>query len=375
MRTVTILLVALVVLATVAVAVADEKDKPEGIAGEFTRGLLNCDNAIPVQCGSVVQGTNAGITSLVLNYYGCAWNEGGGEVVYTLTVPGPNVWTITATLSSYTQDPDVFILSACDEATNMTACTGNVTATVNAQPAGTYYIVVDQYGTAPTTPSTWTITITCSEMLPPCCPFPLVCNFIDFNLNDGGYTTILCGGGVTTWQWGVPTGTGIPMTACDNVPVTNVLATNLAGNYPVNAGEIAMVGPFTVTDECYCLELCHHFDSEASFDGGNVQVSLDGGATWTRIVPAAGYWGTANTSPMCIPSQPVFTGHTYSTVWRRECFDVRSYIGHQIWVGFHFGSDSSVVYRGWAIKWLKLGGYPISPVEEKSWGSIKSLYR
>jgi hypothetical protein len=66
---------------------------------------------------------------------------------------------------------------------------------------------------------------------------------------------------------------------------------------------------------------------------------------------------------------------------QREQHDVRTELlrrereGQNILVGFFFGADSSISYRGWAIKWLRIGGTDISPVENSSWGSIKALYR
>ncbi|MBM3308086.1 MAG: hypothetical protein FJY74_07155 [Candidatus Eisenbacteria bacterium] len=376
MRFVTVLMSLLLIAAVVFPAAADTKEKPEGPVFQQTRGLLNCSNAIPIQCGVPVTGTNAGLTSNVLLYNGCAWNEGGGEVVYTLTLPGPNVWSFTATLSNYTNDPDVFILSACDEATNFgNPFCGHISTTVSMVPAGTYYIVVDQYGTAPTYPATWTLTVTCTETTPPCCPFPHNCYFLDFNQGPNGWYSRPCGSGPVPWAWGMPVGS-VPTVACNGVPRTNVLITNLAGNYPNSKGEAAVVGPFTITPDCKCLELCHYYYME-TWDGGNVRVSTDGGTTWTRIAPAGGYPGvvySGATSIQCLtPSEPCFNGN--STTFVRHCFDLTQYVGQTIHVGFFFGSDSSVNYRGWAIKWLKIGGAEPSPVEDGSWGTIKALYR
>ena len=368
MRLGTTLLCALLVLTTATMVVAEEKEKPTGPDFEQTRGLLNCTNAIPIQCGVPVTGTNAGLVSNVTLYSGCGWNERGGEVVYRLTLPGPNLWTFTATLSSVTYDPDVFILSACDEATNIGSplCGDNAT-TASSKPAGTYYIVVDQYGSStPVNPATWTLTVTCTEVLPPCCPFPQNCYFLDFNASPNGWTSLACGTGPIPWAWGPPSGGTypIPSTACDGVPVTNVLVTNLTGNYPVSKGEAAVVGPFLLFSGCKCLEICHYYDTESNYDGGNVKISTDGGATWTRLDPVGGYPGinTSNTyQNQCTLNQRMFTGT--STTFIRSCFDITQYVGQTVLVGFFFGSESySTSDRGWAIKWLKIGGTDISPV-------------
>ncbi len=97
---------------------------------------------------------------------------------------------------------------------------GNTYQTATAQPAGTYYIVVDQYGSStPVNPATWTLTVTCTEVVPPCCPFPETCYILDFNdpANAGSWTSLACGTGPVPWAWGVAT--SIPTVACDAVPV------------------------------------------------------------------------------------------------------------------------------------------------------------
>ena len=169
---------------------------------------------------------------------------------------------------------------------------------------------------------------------------------------------------------------GIPQVGCDDVVITKVLGTVLADDYPPNAGEIAMVGPYMITDACWCMELCHFYDTENRFDGGNVKISTDGGATWTLVAPSRLYDDVGYSSNACIPLEEVFTGHTYSTVFHQDCFDVSAFGGMDIWVGFFFGSDGSVgYYPGWYIKWLKIGSDDSTPVEESSWGHIKAMYR
>jgi hypothetical protein len=70
-----------------------------------------------------------------------------------------------------------------------------------------------------------------------------------------------------------------------------------------------------------------------------------------------------------------FTGHTHNTAFMLDCFDLRQYVGQPIWIGFFYGSDSSVQYPGWYIKWVKFGSDLPSSTEDRSWGSIKALYR
>jgi len=215
---------------------------------------------------------------------------------------------------------------------------------------------------------------------PPCCPLDVVCYDFDFNVSDCGVALELCDGGVTTWEWGVPDPL-VPVLACDDVPVTNVLGTTLVGSYPLLAGEIAMIGPVDITEDCWCMDLCHYYEFESDYsiwDCGNVKVSPDGGATWFLVYPADGYDGIANDCidtyhPLCVCEEEVF-GHSSGT-FVRDCFDLRAYMGETVMIGFFFGSDSSVAYLGWYIKWAKIGRPQGTAVEQSSWGNIKALYR
>jgi hypothetical protein len=150
-------------LVLAAPVLADELQKKleaeTGIPAVNDRAL-DCTGAIALTCGQVYSGTTVGGPNNVAAYSCVSWNEGGPEIVFTLTTTGTN--TIVAALSGMSVDLDVFILSSCNE----TACIayGNTTATATCKPAGTYYIVVDGYGTAQ---GAFTLTTTCTPCLPP----------------------------------------------------------------------------------------------------------------------------------------------------------------------------------------------------------------
>jgi hypothetical protein len=369
MRTVTALLIVLLA-AGLAVAHEGEKEKPFVQPEPGALQLLNCDNAIPIYCGVPVTG-NTYTNPDVVQYYSCVgWQETGGEVVYVLELD--DCYILTMTLSDYTGDPDVFLLSACDE--NECIDYAHISTTTECLDPGTYYVVVDGYYSNPS--CDYTLTIDCEPCdcpVPPCCPFDYICCWTDWNVEHCNLVFLPCGG-EPIWEWDYPV--GVPDIACDDVVVTKLLGTVIAGDYPALAGEIAMVGPYMITNECWCMELCHFYDTEAYFDGGNVKVSTDGGATWSLITPARLYDEDATSGAnACIPGEPAFSGHQFNTMFLRDCFDLRDYIGQDVWFGFFFGSDSSVQYPGWYLKWLKTGGGHVNPVEDASWGAIKAMYR
>ena len=163
----------------------------------------------------------------------------------------------------------------------------------------------------------------------------------------------------------------MPSTACDDVSVTKLLGTVIGGDYPNYAGHRAVVGPVEITGQTWCVELCHFYNIETRYDGGNVKISTDGGSTWSLITPQAGYPNTANSDPECVPSEPVFTGD--SNAFIRDCFDLSGYKGRSVLIGFDFGSDASVGYPGWYIKWVKFGASE-TPTEARKWGTIKTMF-
>ncbi len=368
----TIALVLVLAVATVAFAGVENK---LAVPTPTQRGALICDNAIPIMCGETLSGDNTGLMGTVTNYSCTTWNEGGGEMVYEVTLAGPECYTLTAELTNMSSDLDIFILGSCDETDCMAY--GDATATSPCLEPGTYYVVVDAYGSAPTG-GAFDVTVTCDACDCPveaCCPFPYTCVENDFNVSDNGVMLIDCGEGPNPWAWGVDA--GIPQVACDDVAVTNILGTVLGGTYGTLVGGAAAIGPFDITESCSCLELCHYYDTESGFDGGNVKVSTDGGATWQLITPSDGYDDILDSTyfiPECVAGELVFTGDSVTFV--RDCFVLDAFIGQQVMIGFFFGCESyETDDLGWYIKWAKIGGTEYSPVQDSTWGSIKSMYR
>jgi hypothetical protein len=358
-----------------ASAFAADKPKPwRAPIDGGTRQLLDCSNARVLPCPGTVTGDNTGMVNNVMNYSCTGWNEIGGEEVWVLELPPPSCWIVSISSDfTYSPDLDMFFLGSCDEGDCIIH--GDSGLTTACLDPGTYYLVVDGYGSTSNPGGPYTLTVECTECdcpVPPCCPFPWICEMFDFNLTPGNTMLMPCGSGVPVWQWGMDQ-ENIPDIACDDVPVTNVWGTVLNGTYSANSGEILVV-PVFLDDCCWCMEICHFIDTEGYWDGGNVKVSVDGGATWQLITPANGYPEDAcSTGNACIPGEPAFSGHLGG--FFRDCFDMSAFTGMDILVGFFFGSDGSVQYPGWYIKWVAFGGYEPSTTDETSWGGVKAMYR
>jgi hypothetical protein len=331
------------------------------------RQNLDCQYVFSAECGALTIADNTGTTNNV-DYYSCSgWNESGGEQVFELVLPGPGDYLVSAELETDGCDLDIFFLGSCDEEDCIEYGDSGFLVSSPLSP-GTYYIVVDGYNGAE---CEFYMTLTCESTFVPCCPLLDVCVSYDFNDSDHGYWTVPCGG-VPVWDWlPVPRGEGRP--TCDGETAENLLGTgSLLEEYPPNAGEIAVIGPLPITEDCWCMELCHTYFLEPEWDGANVKVSTDQGATWDLVTPVGGYDELSHSGAMCLPNEPAFAD--VWPPWYLDCFDLTSYVGSELLIGFFFGSDDIQQYPGWFIRWVKIGSGE-TPVEETSWGAIKALYR
>jgi hypothetical protein len=103
------------------------------------------------------------------------------------------------------------------------------------------------------------------------------------------------------------------------------------------------------------LTFWHWIDAEAStaypdhcYDGGLLQISIDGGANWLPLTPAGGYpyLIRAGGTPGPFPAEtPVWSG-THD--WQEVTVDLAGYAG-QAQLRWVFGSDGAAVREGWYI--------------------------
>ncbi len=366
-----------VLLVLVAVGGAEakwvEKRRPTKPTAEILkRGELDCSSAIPISVGETVYSTNVGAPSNADGYPECiAWNESGGEVVYELTIDGPTCQDIGIALwyrVDLDLDLDWFLLDSCDE-NGQCVEFDDYSDIVDCLAPGTYYLIVDgYYGDE----SEYILCVYRNEPIAECSPLTSVCHEWNFNTSDEGFEHVQCGIPQYAWEWG-PAPDGIPETACGGIQVNNVLCTGLEGEYVNNAGDAAVVGPVVLGEDCNCLELCHFYSLEDGVDQGMVGLTADVGVTWNLLTPARGYDDYGDWDNTCIGPYPAFQ-ESGATEFRTDSFDLTPWIGETVFVGFFFGSNSSVSDLGWYILRAAIGTSG-SPVESTSWGAIKAMYR
>ncbi len=168
--------------------------------------------------------------------------------------------------------------------------------------------------------------------------------FEDFEASNGAYTTT----GWTSWEWGVPTsGPGSAHSG------TNAWATNLEGDYnddeygslespdidlSATLSQVSGGGGGTAS---LIVTWWQWLQTEAYFDYGSVDVSKDGGASWTRIYSDT---GTVNTS---------WTQYTY--------YLDSSYAVSNFRIRFNFSSDYSVTEAGFYVDDIGIGMVELPP--------------
>jgi hypothetical protein len=121
----------------------------------------------------------------------------------------------------------------------------------------------------------------------------------------------------------------------------------------------AIVRPVTVPAEDPTLTFETRFETEEFWDFGFVQVSTDGGQTYTSL---ANELTTAEADPGAIePVQenlPGFTGN--SGGWVTTSFDLSAYAGQEILLSFRYVTDPAVDLPGWWIDDVTVGGELLS---------------
>ena len=141
------------------------------------------------------------------------------------------------------------------------------------------------------------------------------------------------------WEWGQPASG--PGNAYDGL---NVWATILGANYLNNALDGLMTTYCTITDSSATLSFWHWYDMESIYDGGNIKITTDGGASWQLIQPNGGY---PQAEISALDDEPGFSGQ--SGGWQEVYCDLGAFEGETIKIKFNFGSNYMTTHPGWYI--------------------------
>ena len=117
-----------------------------------------------------------------------------------------------------------------------------------------------------------------------------------------------------------------------------------------------------VPTEATVLTLDTKYDIEEDWDFGFVQVSTDGGITWTSLEnPYTTYYHDPSAHPDIIASLPGLTGRSEGwPEWMTMQFDLTDYAGQTVLLGFRYMTDWAVLWEGWYVDNVRINGVAIS---------------
>ncbi len=162
----------------------------------------------------------------------------------------------------------------------------------------------------------------------------------DFENNNGNFVPNPSSNG---WEWGVSTVAGAHSG-------TKIWGTRLNSPYPNNAN-YQLTTPTVYIGTNFMLEFWHYYNTEASYDGGNVKISTNGGTTWTLITPEGGY----PASNLGVLNGPGYDGNSSGWVFAR--FNLSGYANQNVQFRFTFASDGGVTGDGWFIDDVRTTGF------------------
>lgn len=152
----------------------------------------------------------------------------------------------------------------------------------------------------------------------------------DLEANDGGFQ------GTNDWEWGYSSIVGA-------VSGQNVWGTILNDTYHDTTSSILACAPIDLSGFTSAALLFHHFLAcEQKYDGGFVEVSIDGGSTWDLVRPDGDY----NDRIAAAYGTPGYSGRTQG--WVPARFDLYRYLGQaDVRIRFTFAADMGNVGPGW----------------------------
>jgi hypothetical protein len=110
------------------------------------------------------------------------------------------------------------------------------------------------------------------------------------------------------------------------------------------------------------LTIVTAYDFEDYWDFGFVQVSTDGGKTWTSLENA---YTTSDHDPSAHPrvlaNLPGLTSYNPDWPdWTTMDFNLSAYTGQNVMIGFHYVTDWATTYNGWWLNSATVSGTPLS---------------
>jgi len=130
--------------------------------------------------------------------------------------------------------------------------------------------------------------------------------------------------------------------------------------------ELNLTTPLEESEYLHTLEISTYWNIETEWDFGFVQISTDGGETWTTLDDVGAYCTNLHDGgahPDIVANLPGLTGTSVDTV--DLTFDLSAYDGQEVLIGFRYMTDWGATNYGWDIYDVVVDGEAI-PLESFS---------
>jgi hypothetical protein len=99
------------------------------------------------------------------------------------------------------------------------------------------------------------------------------------------------------------------------------------------------------------LSFWHAWDTQAGIDGGVIEISTNGGGSWTRLTPVGGYPNTFTAAVSLCSVAPQSGGFTSANqlAWRQSQVALGAYAGQTIQLRWLYRSDGATNGQGWFV--------------------------
>lgn len=155
--------------------------------------------------------------------------------------------------------------------------------------------------------------------------------------------------GTDNWNFLSPTGPAIWINTTNNA--NSGTSSFFAFNTESSSDQLMILeDPIVLDGPNPALSFYHWYNTEAEWDGGVVEVSLDG-TTWTDLGPDMvfnGYNITLNDNPASpISGRPAFSGNSGGFI--QTIIDLSDFSEQEVQVRFRLGCDGAVAVEGWYV--------------------------
>jgi hypothetical protein len=189
---------------------------------------------------------------------------------------------------------------------------------------------------------------------------------------DTGVATIYGYGSdyITFTNWDRPGFIGFDGDDIATVPGWTMTADGWYSGTGVDLQNALLAGSVAVSASNPTLTIVTKWGIESFWDFGFVQVSTDGGKTWTSLANA---YTTSDHDPSAHPAiianLPGLTDYNPDWPgWTTMTFDLSAYAGKTVMIGFRYMTDWATTYEGWWINSATVGGtaLTLAPVYPKA---------